>query len=55
MPVVLPFFMVGAVDSIGTAVNASSDAAAGAAGAAAFFLFFFVLAAAEGTGGQGAR
>jgi hypothetical protein len=49
--VVLLFFMVGAVDGVGVAVDASLDAAAGAARAAAFFLFFFVFAAAEGTGG----
>ncbi len=54
MSVILPFFVAGAVHSVGIAVDALSDAAAGAAGAAAFFLFFFVLAAAEGTmGGEG--
>ncbi len=58
LPVDLPFFVAGAVDGGGIAVDASSDVAAGAAGAAAF-LFFFVLAAVGGTasmgGGQGAR
>jgi hypothetical protein len=51
LPIVLLFFVAGAVDSVGVAVNASLDAAAGAAGAAAFFLFFFVLAVAEGSMG----
>jgi hypothetical protein len=56
MLVVLPFFVAGAVDSIGIAVNVLLDAAAGAAREAAFFLFLFDNAAAEGTmgGGQGA-
>jgi hypothetical protein len=39
LPVVLPFFMVGAVDGVGVAVDASSVAAAGAATGVAFFLF----------------
>jgi hypothetical protein len=43
----LPFFVVGVVDGVGIAVDASSDTAPGAAKAAVFFLFFFVLAAAE--------
>jgi hypothetical protein len=47
----LPFFMAGAVDGIGIAVDVSLEAATGAAGAAAFFLFFFVLVVAEGTMG----
>ena len=46
LPVVLPFFAVGAVEGVGVAVNASSVAAAGAATGVAFFLFFFVVAAA---------
>jgi hypothetical protein len=46
--VILPFFVAGAVDGVGVAVNALSDAALGTAGAAAFFLFFFVLAMADG-------
>ncbi len=55
LPVVLPFFVVGVVEGVGIAINASLDAAAGAAGAAAFFFSFFILAAAEGAGGQGAQ
>ncbi len=46
MPVVLPFFVAGAVVSVGVAVDASPVAAAGAAAGMAFFLFFFILAAA---------
>jgi hypothetical protein len=53
--VILPFFVVGAVDGIGIAVDVLLDAAAGTAGAAAFFLFFFVLAAAGGTACMGGR
>ncbi len=49
MPVVLPFFMAGAGEDVGVAVELSTNAAAGAAGAAAFFLFFFVLATVGGT------
>ena len=44
--VILPFFVVGAVDGVDVAVDASSVAAAGAATGVSFFLFFFVLAAA---------
>jgi hypothetical protein len=46
LPIVLPFFVVGAVEGIDVAVIASSVAAAGAATGVVFFLFFFVLAAA---------
>ena len=46
LPVVLPFFVVGAVDGVDVAVDASLVAAAGAATRVSFFLFFFVLAAA---------
>jgi len=46
LPVVLPFFVVGAVDVVGVAVDASLVVAAGAATGVAFFLFFFVLVAA---------
>ncbi len=52
MPVDLPFFVAGAVDGGGIAVDALSDVAAGAARAAAF-LFFFVLATAGGTASMG--
>ncbi len=55
LPVNLPFFVAGAVDGSGIAVNALSDVDAGAAGAAAVFLFFFVLAAAGGTASMGGR
>ncbi len=51
MPVILPFFVAGALDGVGFADNASLDVATGAAGAAAFFLFFFILAAAGDTMG----
>ncbi len=51
LPVVLPFFVVGAVDGVGVAVNALSDAATSSAQAGAFFYFFFVLAVVEGTMG----
>jgi hypothetical protein len=47
----LPFFVAGAIDGIGIAVNASLDVATGAARAVTFYLFFFVLAVAEGTMG----
>jgi hypothetical protein len=47
----LPFFVVGAVDNVGIAVDALLDTAAGATRAGAFFLFFFDLAVAEGTMG----
>ncbi len=53
MLVVLPFLVVGAVDGIGNAVDASLDAAAGAARAVASFLFFFVLVAAGGMASMG--
>ena len=43
LPVVVPFFVVGAVDGNDVAVDASSVAAAEAATGVAFFLFFFVL------------
>ena len=46
LPVILPFFVVGAVDGVDIVVDASLVAAAGAATGVAFFLFFFVLAAA---------
>ena len=46
LPVVLPFFVAGAVVNVGVAVDALPVAAAGAAAGVAFFLFFFVLAAA---------
>jgi hypothetical protein len=46
LPVVLPFFVVGAVDGVGVAVDASLVAATGAATGVAFFIFFFVLVAA---------
>ncbi len=46
MPVVLPFFEVGAVEGVDIAVNALSVMAAGAATGVVFFLFFFVLVAA---------
>jgi hypothetical protein len=45
----LPFFMAGAVDDVGVAVDASLDTAVGAAREVAFSLFFFVLVVAEGT------
>jgi hypothetical protein len=46
LPVVLPFFVAGAVVDAGVSVDALSVAAAGAASGVAFFLFFFVLVAA---------
>ena len=46
LSVVLPFFVVGVVDCVGVAVDASLVAAAGAATGVVFFLFFFVLVAA---------
>ena len=46
LPVVLPFFVVGAVEGVDIAVNATLVAAAGAVTRVVFFLFFFVLAAA---------
>jgi hypothetical protein len=46
LPVVLPFFVVAAVDGVDVAVDTLSVAAVGAATGVAFFLFFFVLAAA---------
>jgi hypothetical protein len=46
LPVILPFFVVGAVDGVDVAVDALLVAAAGAATGVSFFLFFFVLAAA---------
>ncbi len=53
MPVILPFFIAGAVDGIGVGFNALSDVAAGVAGAAAYFLYFFILAAVGGTASMG--
>ena len=46
LPVVLPFFVAGAVVNVGVAVDVLPVVAAGAAAGVAFFLFFFVLAAA---------
>jgi hypothetical protein len=46
LPIVLPFFVVVAVDDVDVAVDALSVAAVGAATGVAFFLFFFVLVAA---------
>ncbi len=43
LPVILPFFVAGAVEGVGVAIDALANAAAGAARAAAFFLFFFLL------------
>ncbi len=54
-PVILPFFVAGAVDNVGIAGGASLDVATGAAGAAAFFLFFFVLVVAGGMASMGER
>ncbi len=46
LPVILPFFAVGAVEGIDDAVDAPLVTAAGATTGVVFFLLFFVLAAA---------
>jgi hypothetical protein len=53
--VILPFFVVGAVDGVGLAANESSDVALGVARAVAFFLFFFFLAMVGGMASRGGR